>query len=436
MEAYKLWKKLFSKKHLHEHYYEKVKQKTSVGLDKISPKKFEEELEENIEISIQKVNNGTYKFTRYKQILFNKGPDKLPRVISVPTNRDKLILSVLNELLSDVYGESSKTTMPQLIIDSIVQDIPYYDRYIKLDIKRFYSSINHSLLEIKLKKKIRKKEALDLIFKAIKTPTVSGLGKTSKEVGEKTEGLPEGLPISNSLANIFMEDTDYKYKHMNGIAYYRYVDDILILLNGDNFDRVYRLIKKDISKLKLKTNEKEDAGLINQGFLYLGYKINDRVVSVREESIYKIEHAIEELVSKATGKNLDYIQWKLNLRITGFILDGKKYGWMFFYSQITDESLLFRIDNTVNKILDRYNLVDKIKVKRFVRTYKEITKALHKTKYIPNIDEFTIEDKRNILLDIYKCNISEKGDSEIEFMFRNIMKKEIRNIEKDIQNIS
>ena len=102
--------------------------------------------------------------------------------------------------------------------------------------------------------------------------------------------------------------------------------------------------------------------------MYLGYKINDRVVSVREESRYKKEHANEELVSKATEKNLEYIQWKLNHRITGFILDGKKYGWMFFYSQITDESLLFRIDNTVNKILDRYNLVDKIKVKRFVRT--------------------------------------------------------------------
>ena len=80
MEAYKLWKKLFSKKHLQEHYEEKVKEKNSVGLDKISPMKFDKELEENIDIIIRKVNNGTYKFTRYKQLLFNKGPDKLPRV--------------------------------------------------------------------------------------------------------------------------------------------------------------------------------------------------------------------------------------------------------------------------------------------------------------------------------------------------------------------
>ena len=436
LEAYKLWKKLFSNKHLREHYAEKVKQKTSAGLDKISPKKFEEELEENIDIIIRKANNGTYKFTRYKQLLFNKGPNKFPRVVSIPTNRDKLTLSVLNELICGVYEESCKTALPQLIIDGIVQDIPYYNRYIKIDIRCFYSSIDHKLLVCTLKKKIRKKEILDLISKAIKTPTVSGLGKAIREAKENEKGLPEGLPISNSLANIFMEDIDRKYKSMNGIAYYRYVDDILILLNDDNFDMVYKLIKKDISKLDLKTNEKEDAGLISKGFLYLGYKINDRVVSVREESIYKIEHAIEDIVCKATENNLEYIQWRLNLRITGFILDGKKYGWMFFYSQITDESLLFRIDNTVNKILNRYNIADKIKVKRFVRTYKEITKALHKTKYIPNIDELTIEDKRYILSDIYRLDLSEKDDVGIEIMFRNIMKKEIRNIEKDIQNIS
>lgn len=42
-------------------------------MDRVTPKKFEENLEKNIEIIIRKVNNNSYHFTRYKQLLFTKG---------------------------------------------------------------------------------------------------------------------------------------------------------------------------------------------------------------------------------------------------------------------------------------------------------------------------------------------------------------------------
>ena len=109
MQASYLWKKLFTKKHLIEHYEEKVKNKPSVGLDKVSPRKFEQNLDENIEIIIRKSMKGSYHFTRYKLLLFTKGPAKLPRAICVPTLRDKLTASVLNELLVGVYGDKCKT---------------------------------------------------------------------------------------------------------------------------------------------------------------------------------------------------------------------------------------------------------------------------------------------------------------------------------------
>jgi len=57
MQASYLWKKLFSKKHLVEHYEEKIKYKPSVGLDQVSPENFEQNLNENIEIISRKVMN-------------------------------------------------------------------------------------------------------------------------------------------------------------------------------------------------------------------------------------------------------------------------------------------------------------------------------------------------------------------------------------------
>ena len=235
MQASYLWKKLFTKKHLIEHYEEKVKNKPSVGLDKVSPRKFEQNLDENIEIIIRKSMKGSYHFTRYKLLLFTKGPAKLPRAICVPTLRDKLTASVLNELLVGVYGDKCKTMMPQLVIDDITKKIPMYTHFIKLDVKSFYGSINHDKLIKIIKRKIHKAEIISIIWNAIRTEALLCPIKEKTVKKERILGVPEGLPISNTLANIYMQDIDIKYRNLDYISYYRYVDDILILVNEDKF---------------------------------------------------------------------------------------------------------------------------------------------------------------------------------------------------------
>lgn len=62
--------------------------------------------------------------------------------------------------------------------------------------------------------------------------------------------------------------------------------------------------------------------------------------------------------------------------------------------------------------------------------------ALHETKYIPNLDNLKLEDKKKILSDVYRMDLSEKEERFIEIQFRKIMTREIRDIEKDIENIS
>ena len=426
MQASYLWKKLFTKKHLIEHYEEKVKNKPSVGLDKVSPRKFEQNLDENIEIIIRKSMNDSYHFTRYKQLLFTKGPAKLPRAICVPTLRDKLTASVLNELLVGVYGDKCKTMMPQLVIDDITKKIPMYTHFIKLDVKSFYGSINHDKLIKIIKRKIHKAEIISIIWNAIRTEALLCPIKEKTVKKERILGVPEGLPISNTLANIYMQDIDIKYRNLDYISYYRYVDDILILVNEDKFYDVKRSICDDINKLGLELNDKEDEGFVTQTFEYLGYVLNDSEVTVRKSSILKIEQSIEELFRTIKKENIEYLQWKLNLKITGFIIERHKYGWLFFYSQITDLSLLFHLDDVVQKLIKRYKLEGEIKVKRFVRTYAEMHMALHETKYIPNLDDLGLDDKKAILSDIYQIDLSDKDERFVEIQFHRIMKREIR----------
>lgn len=248
MQAATAWKLLFSKTHLKSRYYEKISKRPSVGLDKVTNEKFEEKLDEEIDIILRKVNDGSYSFTRYRMLLFLKGPAKAPRQVCVPTVRDKLTLSTLNELLGLVYGSQCRTQMPQVIINDVSNNLPNFDSFIKLDVSSFYASIKHDVLLRKLRGKIKKPEIIDLIQNAIETESLGYPVKEKVKRHKRELGIPEGLPISNSLANIYLANLDEKYNELPGVKYYRYVDDILILLNQKDLPTVKKAIGKIISK--------------------------------------------------------------------------------------------------------------------------------------------------------------------------------------------
>ena len=95
MSASGFYRKFFTKKHLRELYFSSVRFRAAVGIDKINRRAFENNIDENIDIIYRKVRNGTYKFTPYREKLISRGSKKLPRIVSIPTIRDKLTLKAL-----------------------------------------------------------------------------------------------------------------------------------------------------------------------------------------------------------------------------------------------------------------------------------------------------------------------------------------------------
>ena len=423
MFPYEIWNKTFTKKSLKEIFESKVKKSNTIGTDMVSTTKFSENLDDNIEIILRKVNNEKYHFTRYNKLLFSKGEGKPPRVIYLPTVRDKITLCAINDILIYIYNNACKTQLPQIVIKELIEEIPHYDSFIKLDVKTFYRSINHKLLLKKLNQKIKKKQLLSLIEKSINNGVSDG------------RGIPEGLTISNSLANIFMMSIDFKYQQMTNLKYVRYVDDILILCNSKDKSSINEEIKKDLQDMDLELNEKVDDGLISKGFTYLGYKMNNKLITVRQSSVLTLERRLEYIIKHSNKDNCKISEWKLNLRIAGFINNDRKYGWIFYYSQLNDLKLLFHLDDLVQKLLKRYGVENYIHPKRYVRTYFEITKALSTTNYIYNFDTYSIERKRQILKEL-NFDVDNQSADAIEYLFNRLIGKLIKNIEHDIQHLS
>jgi len=284
---------------------------------------------------------------------------------------------------------------------------------IKIDIENFYPNIDHEILIKKVSKKINDEAALNLLNKAITKHTIST--KSNKSVEPATKGIPQGLSFSNVLSSIYFQKFDKKYSQNSNISYHRFVDDILILCNSTDIESIKKSIIKDIKRLKLTVHDfkenssKSTIGLIEKDiFEYLGYKFNNKNISIRDSSVDKLRDTIINTFRES--KNEKELYRKLNLKITGCLYDDKRYGWLSFFSLSNDITLLYSLDSFIEKCFKRFHIIfDDVKIKKFSKSFYA-WKNIENTSYIPKYNS-----RENELLDIWVIKEIQKNEKEIEF---------------------
>ncbi len=445
MSASSKFKQVFTKKYLQHLYNNNVRVRSTTGVDRVSKEQFDAKLKEQINLIYRKVHQGNYRFSQYKEKLILRGAIKCPRVISIPTIRDKLTQRALAEILFDVYGKDIPF-LHKVIGDTIKSfQTNNYSHYIRFDVKNFYPSIRHDFLLDQLFKKIKKEEVLKLIKDSIIQDTVA---KPSRQRQLHTVGVPQGLSLSNVLANVYLMSIDLKLCSQADYHYSRYVDDIIIFCHEQHVECLKREINADFERLGLELHKEGDddskskVGKISDEFSYLGYKFSSAKISVRKVTVDKLRESLIRILTiykQSDGKNVSRLYWTLNLRITGCIIDKTKYGWIFYFSQITDISLLKQLDVFLEKQLARFGIPFRLhsgKIKKFVRTYHEITKNLTGSSYILNFDRYSVENKKEVLRDIFGIQQGLVTIEDVERKFNQYIFKQVREIEHDLSRVS
>lgn len=423
---------------LKDTYEVKIREKCTTGIDRINRDSFELRLEEYLSVIERKVADGSYTFTPYKQKLISKGPNKYPRVISIPTIRDKITLKTMQEILSSRFNEQISRELIHVTIQRVKDAISscQYDYFLKFDIKDFYPSIDHRLLLRKVRKELKNRRVNVLVSAAIKTPTMS----LSSDKKANNKGVPQGLSISNILADIYLIDLDKSHGVAEDYQYFRYVDDILLLCKKERAVQIESTIVRDFKEVKLKINtDKTTKGSLKESFAFLGYEWNGYKFTVRPSSKFKLENSLLKTFTEYKYSRLDIpsFLWRLNLRITGCKYNDKKYGWLFFFSQIDDFSLLYHFDHLISKWLEQYEInIDRNLIKRYVRVYHEIRLNLNGTKYIPDFDNQTTEQKRVILQKYFDIKSKGLSDHDVEQLYRKRISWVVRDLDKDVQGFS
>lgn len=435
----------FTPQNLEIIFNDHIKISSARGIDQISAKQFEKNLPEHLGIITKKVahtNPPSYKFTKYKSKLISKGKGKAPREISIPTVRDRIVLRAICNLLQKRFT-NIKFPLPQLIIHDIKEQISLglYSSFIKLDVKNFYPSIEHSNLEKQLNKRLKDPNIRNFIMCAIQTPTVSMSRMTDQP---NKVGVPQGLSISNILASIYLQNIDKYLSELPNAKVYRYVDDILVLCHTNDIEILPATIIKKFKGIGLTIHPLNDSdgkskyGKIDDDFIFLGYKFSGTKVTVRDTSIDNFRNSLIGIFTSykhAKSSNLEYLRWRLNLRITGCIVENKCKGWMFYFAEMNDESLLHQVDHFVIKLCSRFNV--SFTPKKLTKTYKEILHCKYNTNYIPNFDKYTEQDKRALLEIVFKFDhVASMSGDDVDYWFRKKIGYEIRDLEEDIATFS
>lgn len=353
----------------------------AVGIDGTSKEKFDEIIDEELSLIQRKIENNTYDFSFYKQKLIVKSMNKT-REISIPTLRDKLVIKYLDFYIRDKCENVTKNILnAQQIIKKIKDSKNKYDSFIKVDIQNFFPSINHEILINKLNKKIDDAKMINLITKVITQSTVDVNTPFKQRIKYNNKvGVPQGLSISGLLSEIYLYDLVEEYSKKDNLEFFRYVDDILIFCNKNDIKRIMESLKSDFEDLKLTIHDfainsnKSSFGNINESFEFLGFRFEKELISVRETSVQKMYSNISKVFTLFKNKKYsskeEFIT-RLNLKITGCFIDGKKYGWINFFSLMNDYTLLFTLDKFVEKSCKKFN-INYEDIKKFSRAIYEI----------------------------------------------------------------
>lgn len=136
--------------------------------------------------------------------------------------------------------------------------IKYKSYYIlKFDISKFFASIDKEILKEKINRKIKDKDALEIIFKIIDS---------------EEQGLGIGSMTSQCLAIFYLNDLDHFIKEKLKIKYYiRYQDDGLIFHESKEYlNYCFNKIEEFLDKEHLKLNNKSRIYKNTNNFVFLG----------------------------------------------------------------------------------------------------------------------------------------------------------------------
>ncbi len=267
---------------------------------------------------------GTYQPSRVLGVEIPK-PDGGKRLLGIPTVVDRLvqqaILQVLDPLLDPTFSDSSYGfRRNRSAHDALLQASEYVAEgrviVVDIDLEKFFDRVNHDILMSRLARRIGDKRLLKLIRRFLQ----SGMMLEGVHI-DRTEGTPQGGPLSPLLANLLLDELD-KELESRGHKFCRYADDCNIYVHSMAAgERVFESITRFLEeRLRLRVNrEKSEVAFVEER-KFLGHRLlRGGRMGISPKNLKRVKERIREITGRNRGVELAKVIRELNTALIGWV---------------------------------------------------------------------------------------------------------------------
>jgi len=297
----------------------------AAGVDGMEVKQLRGHLREYWAEIKEQILNGSYEPRTVRRVDIPKAGGGT-RMLGIPTVLDRLIQQAIHQVLSPIWEEGfSPHSYGFRPGRSAAQAVKAAQGYIQsgkrwvvdVDLEKFFDRVNHDVLMARVARTEKDWRMLKLIRRYLE----SGIMQQGL-VEPRTEGTPQGGPLSPLLSNILLDDLD-KELERRGHRFCRYADDCNIYVGslragGRVMESLIRYLKET---LKLTVNLKKSAVDRPWNRKFLGFSMTahrECRVRVAPQAVKRFKDAMREKFREGRGRNLRAFLASLQPKLRGW----------------------------------------------------------------------------------------------------------------------